>query len=123
MTFTLFVTAVVGALILQRQQARHRYELRRECERLGWDAPPPGPELSDLESWVSILLGAMLTALAGAFINAALVTPFGLIDAGWIELIAVILASGLTLLWLGGRGWLENRRDHRTEPRSSPPPH
>ena len=48
MSILIFVVAVLGALVLDRQERRHRFERVQEYERLNWEIPAETPKLSML---------------------------------------------------------------------------
>ena len=109
MSIAIFFAAVIGGLVLDRQEKRHRYERRVEYERLGWEIPPPLPKLSSLESWVNIVLGVCLIALGVWFLNVAFRIPPESIENDWLTLIALFLASGVALVWIGLKALREIR--------------
>ena len=110
MSIAIFFAAVIGGLVLDRQEKRHRYERRAEYERLGWEIPPPLPKLSSLESWANVVLGVCLVALGVWFLNAAFRIPPESIENDWLTLIALFVASGIALVWLGLKALQQIRR-------------
>jgi len=108
MSILIFVIAVLGSLVLDRQERRHRFEQRQEYERLGWEVPLEAPKLSMLESWANVVLGILLFSLGALFLNAMLQIPVEYVTAGWENLVALFLASGFALVWLGVKAVKQN---------------
>lgn len=110
MSILIFVIAVLGSLVLDRQERRHRFEQRQEYERLGWEVPLEARELSMLESWANVVLGVLLFALGALFLKAMLGIPAEMMTSGWESLVALFLASGIALVWLGVNAIRQNIR-------------
>ena len=108
MSILIFVVAVLGSLVLDRQERRHRFEKRQEYERLGWEIPLEKPKLSMMESWANVVLGLLLFALGAFFLKTMLGIPAELMMSGWESLVALFLASGFALVWLGVKAVKQN---------------
>jgi len=119
MSILIFVAAVAGALVLDRQEARHRYEKRKEYERLGWEIPVPKPKLTVLESWGNIMIGAILIAVGGLLLMAMLQLPGELGTESMETSIALYLASGLALVGLGVKAIRQNARHNASQTQSA----
>jgi hypothetical protein len=110
MSILIFVVAVLGSLVLDRQERRHRFEKRQEYERLGWDIPLEKPKLSMMESWANAVLGVLLFALGALFLKTMLGIPAEMVTSGWESVVALFIASGIALLWLGVKAIRQNTR-------------
>lgn len=106
----IFVVAVLGSLVLDRQERRHRFEKRQEYERLAWEVPLEKPKLSMIESWANVVLGIILFALGAFFLKMMLGIPAELMTSRWENLVALFLASGFALVWLGVKAIRQNIR-------------
>lgn len=108
MNIAIFFAAVIGGLVLDRQEKRHRYEKRLQYDRLGWKIPLQKPRISMLESWANIILGAILFAAGVLFLKTLLEIPREL-AVGILETpVAITLASGFALMWLGVKAVRQN---------------
>jgi hypothetical protein len=110
MNILIFVVAVLGSLVLDRQERRHRFEKRQEYEHLRWDIPQEKPKLSILEAWAKVVLGALLLALGALFLKAMLAIPADLMTSGMEGQVALFLASGFALVWLGVKAVKQHRQ-------------
>ena len=108
MSILIFVVAVLGALVLDRQERRHRFEKVREYERLKWEIPAEKPKLSMLESWGNLIVGVVALVLGGLLLRAMLGVPAEALQRGWENIVALFLASGLALSWLGFKAIRQN---------------
>jgi len=104
----ILVVAVLGSLVPDRQERRHRFEKRQEYEGLGWDIPLERPKLSIIESWANVGRGVLLFVLGALFLKAMLGIPAEMMRGGWESLVALFLASGLALVWLGLKAVRQN---------------
>ena len=108
MSLLIFIAAVLGSLVLERQERRHRFERMREFQRLQWEIPAEKPRISMIESWGNLIVGLILLGLGGLVLRAMLGVPVGLVQAGWESVVALFLASGFALTWLGSKGVRQN---------------
>jgi hypothetical protein len=106
----IYLSAVFVALVLQHQERRHRTELALLYERLDMPMPSRRPKLRKGESWVHIVLGTLLVMI-GSLTLAANITVMKVMEVpeGQWEFNAVILATGMTLFFLGLRSLKENK--------------
>jgi len=111
----IYLAAVASAILLRRQERRHHKELVFVYEQLGLPVPLYKPKLPRLECLLNILLGFFLTGGGILFswvyfsmVNLAHENPQ--ITVPQLELAAVTLAAGLSLLVLGFRSLFELRR-------------
>jgi hypothetical protein len=107
----LYVSAVIVALVLRHQERRHQTELALLYERLDMSRPDRKPKLRKGESWVQVVLGTLLVMLG----SLALVANIGVmkvmqVPEGQWEFNAVILATGMTLFFLGLRSLKDNKK-------------
>ena len=108
MSILIFVVAVLGALVLDRQERRHRFEKVQEYERLKWEIPAEKPKLSMLESWGNLIVGVVLLGFGGVLLRSMLGVPAEGMERGWENIVALFLASGLALSWLGIKAIRQN---------------
>jgi hypothetical protein len=106
----LYVSAVIVALVLRHQERRHRTELALLYERLDMSMPTRKPKLRKGESWIHITLGMLLVMLGSlALVANIAVMKVVEVPAGQWEFCAVLLATGITLSFLGLRSLEENK--------------
>ena len=107
----LYISAVVVALVLRHQERRHQTELALLYERLNMSKPSRKPKLHKGESWVHVALGTLLVML-GSLALAANIAVMKVIEVpeGQWEFNAVLLATGMTLFFLGLRSLKENKK-------------
>jgi H+/Cl- antiporter ClcA len=117
----IYVSAVVVAILLRRQERRHRKELALVCEHLALPPPSQKPKLRLLECWLNILLGLFLTAGGTYFFwlflsisNSVREGPRIAVPLGEWEFSAILLATGISLLFLGFRSIQELHRYNQT---------
>jgi hypothetical protein len=110
----LYLSAVVVAVALRHQERRHQTELALLYERLGMSVPPRRPKLHKGESWVHIVVGTFLVILGSLTLatNIAVMKEVEVPKAQW-EFSAVMLATGMTLFFLGLRSLKENKNYER----------
>lgn len=110
----LYISAVVVALVLRHQERRHQMELARLYEILGAPMPTLKPKLHRNEAWTQIVLGTLL-AIAGSLslaTNIAVMKELEVPQEQW-EFSAVMLATGITLFFLGDRSLKEHKKYER----------
>jgi hypothetical protein len=108
----IFLSAVITAVLLRRQERVHKVELESLYQQLGRTVPLRKPKLQKYECWLSLLAGGFL-AIVGT-----MNLTFGLVSAkvGMPQLQemwqsgAVFLAAGITIYVLGLRSLQENKR-------------
>jgi sugar phosphate permease len=108
----IFLSAVITAVLLRRQERVHQAELAGLYQQLGRSIPLPKPKLRSYECWLSLAAGGIL-AIVGT-----MNLVFGLVAAkvgiptmqeSW-QGGAVFLAFGITVYVLGLRALQENKR-------------
>jgi hypothetical protein len=106
----IYLSAVLVALVLRHQERRHQTELALLYGRLNMPKPSRKPKLRKGESWVHVALG-MLLVMLGSLALAANIAVMKVIEVseGQWELCAVLLATGITLSFLGFRSLKENK--------------
>jgi hypothetical protein len=111
----LYVSAVVVALVLRHQERRHQTELALLYEQIDMSMPSHRPKLRKGESWVHIVVGTLLVMLGSLALaaNIAVMQEVEVPNGQW-ELCAVMLATGITLFFLGFRALKENRNYERS---------
>lgn len=114
----IYLSAVITALLLRRQERVHQAELPSLYQQLGRSVPLRKPKLPLLESWLNVVLGLFLAFGYGTLF---LWTNFSRLrdfpqdprlapqSFEW-EFTSVILAAGITLLILGIQSVIQNRR-------------
>jgi len=130
MTFLIFFSSVIVAVILERQARLHRQELVAEYERLGIPIPRPRPKLKRTEAWLNVGLGFVLIMLSLAFVQAGFwasstreralermpeqmrgrAAPPGSEIPVILADGAFLLAGGVVLVWLGWKAIREITR-------------
>ncbi len=110
----LYISTVVVAVALRHQERRHQTELALLYERLGMSIPVRGPKLRKGESWVHIVVGTFLVILGSLTLatNISVMKEVEVPKAQW-EFSAVMLATGMTLFFLGLRSLKENKNYER----------
>jgi hypothetical protein len=125
MILLVFTASVVVAVILARQERRHRVEMSWEYERRGMAVPPARPKLRRTEAALNVGLGMLLvffgTAMLVANLQAIERTGQSPGAAGqfpgsgvW-EQAAFYWAGGLAMIVLGIRALMHIRRFERAE--------
>lgn len=111
----LYLSAVVVAIILRRQERRHQLELMIAYQRLGMPLPLHRPKLQKSECWLNLVLGGFLTVGGTSFlaIYANMVREHLQIPTMQWEFSATMLAAGITLFILGARSLQENKNYER----------
>ena len=108
MLMLVIVAAVLGATVLQRQERRHRFELRWEYERHGMPIPVTPPKIPVLEALLTIVLGVIIGTFGGVLLRMVLgsaATP----DMSEQEYAAAFFLSvGVALIILGIRAVRQN---------------
>ncbi|MCX6145223.1 MAG: hypothetical protein NTZ35_18620 [Ignavibacteriales bacterium] len=110
----IYLSAVVVAIVLRHQERRHQTELALLYERLDMSMPSHRPKLHKGESWVHIVVGTLLVMLGSLALaaNIAVMQVMEVPNGQW-ELCAVMLATGMTLFFLGLRSLRENKTYER----------
>lgn len=110
--FILYLSAVAVAIILRRQERRHRAEATIAYGRLGQPIPPREPKLGKYECWLALAVGTFLAIIGVMTVVANFVMSKDNIQvpSGQWESAAVFLAAGITIYVLGVRSLQENRR-------------
>jgi hypothetical protein len=106
----IYLSAVLVALVLRHQERRHQTELGLLYERLDIPMPSRRPKLRKGESWVHVVLGTLLVILGSLALvaNIAVMKVMEVPEGQW-EFCAVMLATGITLSFLGLRSLKENK--------------
>lgn len=108
MTLGIFVAAVLVSLAFDRQERRHRFEIRLEYERLGWEMPAAKPRIPTLESVLNIVVGLFFFSMGGILLYTFLILGSDL-GASWEQyIVAFSLAVGIAMMIVGGRALREN---------------
>ena len=126
MILLIFVAAVLVAIVLERQERRHRYEKTWEYQRLGVPPPTVRPKLKRTEAWLNIGLGVLMLFFGSAMawthlkvMDALAARPDlpGQVPAGdfW-EQTAFFLAAGIALIVLGATAVRQITRYERAIP-------
>jgi hypothetical protein len=113
--FLMYISAIGVSIALESQARRQRLEIARECARLGLPITPSGPKIQMLESLLNIVTGVMMITPAASGFILVLGEPAiaARTEPGIGEFYSVLLAGGLTLLFLGGKALRENLRQRR----------
>jgi hypothetical protein len=110
--FLVYLAGMSIFFLLERQRIAQRREIIIACLRLGKEIPAAQPRLRVLESLLNIVLGAPLAGfglMAGAGALEAR-TAASAYFSGMITMAAVVLATGMTLVLLGGMAIVQNVR-------------
>ena len=110
-----YISAVITAILLRRQERVHQTELASLYEQLGRSVPLRKPKLQRYECWLSLLAGGFLAGfgtmnLVGGLVSAKTEMP------GMQEMWqggAFLLAVGITVYILGVLSLQENKRYER----------
>jgi hypothetical protein len=114
--FLIYLAAVGVSIVLERQAKRQKSGIALECARLGLPVPPARPKIQTLEALLNIAIGGVLVVPAVFGFWLILREPFirENTGAGMIDFYSLLLAAGLTLMYLGGEALRQNlihRRD------------
>ncbi|HLP16000.1 MAG TPA: hypothetical protein VK470_07070 [Bacteroidota bacterium] len=112
MSILILVTGILVSIVFDRQQWRHRIDLKWEYRRLNLPMPDPPPKLSALQAWLNIVLGVILFALgcmhiATIILMVQMPTELRLNTASSAMLFT---GGGAALLVLGVSALIERRR-------------
>ncbi len=110
MSLLVFASALAVWLLLDRQQKRHRFEIRREYDRLNRALPPFQPRIPKLEAWLNVVMGLLLATFGICILHATMQMPEGPAMQEPANLIALMLGSGVALILVGGRAIGQNRK-------------
>lgn len=103
MALLIFLVAVGGSLVLERQEKKHWLELELEYRRAGLEVPKPVPRLSKFEAWANMGLGVTLSLAGGFLVWVTLMVPKIAEGSMALEIVTLILAGGVTLVILGAK--------------------
>jgi len=111
----IYISAIITAILLRRQERVHQAELASLYQQLGRSVPLRRPKLQKYECWLSLLAGGFLACfgtmtLVGGLVSAKIGMP------GMQEMWqggAFLLAVGATVYILGVLSLQENRRYER----------
>ena len=107
-----YLSAVITAVLLRRQERVHRAELASLYQQLGRTMPLRKPKLQRYECWLSLLAGGFLACIGAMNLVAGLVSAkVGLpqMQEMW-KGGAIFLAAGITVYVLGVLSLQENKR-------------
>jgi hypothetical protein len=108
--FLVYVTAMGVYVILERQAKRQKSETALECARLGLHLPPARPKIQALEALLNITIGFVMIFPAGFGFWLIFREPFirAHTEPVIVNFYSVLLSTGLTLVYLGGRALRQN---------------
>ncbi len=117
--FLMYLAAMGVSITLERQARRQKREIALEYTRLGLPLPPLRPKIQTLEALLNIAIGILMLVppaqgfwliLHEPFISAH--TGAGIPGTpglpGITDFYIVLLAAGLTLVFLGGQALMQN---------------
>jgi hypothetical protein len=110
-----YLTAMGVSIALERQSRRQKAEIALECAKSGLPLPPSRPKVQALEALLSIAIGLVMLvpALLGFWMIVSVPFIRGNTGQGMIDFYIVLLAAGLTLVFLGGKALRQNLTDRR----------
>lgn len=108
--FLMYLTAMGISILLERQAKRQKSQIDLELARLGFPVPPVQPRIQTLEALLNIAIGfvVLVPAVQGSWVmfsSPGLVARAG---PGMGEFYSVLLAAGLTLIFLGSKALRQN---------------
>jgi len=111
----IFLSAIIVAMVLDRQAEEQREELEVEYRRLDVPMPAARPKIPFLEALLNIDLGAILVLFALLiFYMISKVPGFFAYRAAW-DGAAAFLGAGVALAWLGARAAMRGGRAGRSQ--------
>jgi hypothetical protein len=109
MSLLIFASALLVWLLLDRQQRRHRFEIRQEYDRQNRPLPPFEPRIQKLEAWLTVVMGVLLATFGISILRAYLQIPEGSAMQESANLFALLLGSGVALILVGIGAVRQNR--------------
>jgi hypothetical protein len=110
-----YISAVITAILLRRQERVHKAELASLYQQLGRSAPLRKPKLQKYECWLALLAGGFLACIGAMEFTAGLVSMKSELP-GMQEMWqggAFFLAIGITVYVLGVLSLMENKQYER----------
>jgi hypothetical protein len=120
--FLMYVTGIGVSIVLERQSKRQKCEIALECARLGLPLPPVRPRIQTLEALLSIAIGIVLLipAVQGFWMIFSDTWFRAHVEPGFGDFYSVLIAAGVTLIFLGCKALRENLIERRDIPRPGP---
>lgn len=108
--FLIYLSAMGVFLVLERQGKRQKREIALECARLGLPLPSPRPKIQTLEALLNIAIGVVMILPAASGFWMMFQSPLLMAQSGpgAADFFSVLLAAGLTLIFLGSKALRQN---------------
>jgi len=116
--FLIYLSAMGVAILLRQQSRRQKAETALESARLGLRLPPSRPRVQVLESLLNMAIG-LIMAVPAALGFWAIFSDSGvrgIMEPNLGDLFIVLIAGGLTLVFLGGAALRQNLAHRRDFP-------
>lgn len=108
--FLIYLTAMVVSILLERQAKRQKSQIDLELARLGCPLPTGPPGIQILEALLNISIGTVLVVPAVHGFWMIVRSPMLLAqrDPGMGDFYSILLAAGVTLMFLGSKALRQN---------------
>jgi hypothetical protein len=110
MIILMAVSAALVAIVLDRQERRHRLDVETECSRYGVDVPLQRSRISRFEGYLNVAVGVLLLLAGCAAGSVLLAARERSLPAGSLQAPALFIAAGMAMVWAGGRILLRSKR-------------
>jgi hypothetical protein len=108
--FLIYLAAMGVSILLERQKKRQESQIALEFARLGYPVPPVQPRIQTLEALLNIAIGIVMVVPAVQGFGMIFSNPWLMAQTGpgMGEFFGVLLAAGLTLIFLGSKALRQN---------------